>query len=187
MRTFVVVMLALALLPIGTSGCRSEREAAPSEPQAAGESDLPEWSIGRRAMRVQLGVVPLEYAARVRAESNEAAKALFEPVRREGTRIPLPPGVDVDMFTSVELSSGRICLHDSVSGELDVFRMTVGDETVADLLSGKNVDVTRPGGRWITYTACLTPTRVTAGSMVVLTTHPRGKPPEATCTSSLQF
>src|SRR5262245_3899222 len=121
----LVVLAVLALVLGAATSCRSEPKVAPAKAAAAVEGELPEWNFGGRSLRVQLGVVPLDYFARVRAETREAAKALFEPFRREGTRIPLPPGVEVDAFTSLELSGGRICVHDSVSSELDVFRITV--------------------------------------------------------------
>src|SRR5262245_12374385 len=93
MQRFVLVFMVLASVMVGI-GChgKTKTDLAPLPDEARGD-EFPEWPKEYHMLVLQLGGVPLDYHMTARAGSREAADALFEPLLRDRTRAPIPPGV----------------------------------------------------------------------------------------------
>jgi hypothetical protein len=108
---------------------------------------------------------PQLYALTVRALSDADFRRRLAGARAAGPGRLLPPDVTVDAWLELD---GLQRLRSSVTGSFQSFRLEIGGQTVADLATGLNVVLVRPGHGWSTLVVELPPDLSVPGMPVTL-------------------
>ena len=118
-------------------------------------SGAQEYVFGCTTVKAAATDVARTYEVAAMATSLAEAQALVSPLIYHGAGGNLPLGVEVHYDIEAELVGLAVEIRSSLHGGFDEFRVDVEGQTVANLTSGLNVQVSHPGARWTTIVATI--------------------------------
>lgn len=118
-------------------------------------SGAQEYVFGCTTVKAAATDVARTYEVAALAASLAEAQALVSPLIYHGAGGNLPLGVEVHYDIVAELVGLAVEIRSSLHGGFDEFRIDVEGQTVANLASGLNVQVSHPGARWTTIVATI--------------------------------
>jgi hypothetical protein len=159
----------LVVLPMpGSAGTAVAAGALPAGAQ--------EYVFGCAALKAKATDVARTYEVAAMATSLAEAQALVSPLIYHGVGGNVPFDVSVHFDIEVELVGLAVEIRSSLHGHFDDFRVDVEGQTVADLGSGLNVQVSHPGSRWTTVVATIPLTQLSDDTDLTLVQQAHGDP-----------
>ena len=135
-----------------------------------------EYVFGCTTLKAAATDVARTYEVAAMATSLAEAQALVNPLIYHGAGGNVPEGVEVHFDIEAELVGLAVEIRSSLHGRFDDFRVDVEGQTVADLGSGLNVQVTHPGGRWTTVVATIPLSQLSNDTDVTVSQQANGDP-----------
>lgn len=135
-----------------------------------------EYVFGCAALKAAAIDVARTYEVAVMATSLAEAQALVSPLIYHGAGGNVPLGVSVHYDIEAELVGLAVEIRSSLHGRFDEFRVDVEGQTVADLGSGLNVQVSHPGSRWTTVVATIPLSQLSNDTSLTLVQQADGDP-----------
>lgn len=130
------------------------------------ESGAHEYVFGCATLKSPPEGVARHYEIAALATSLAEAQSLVVPVAYYPTGTSLPNGVTVHYYIEAQVENGALVIRSSLVDKFDEFRVDINGQTVADVGTGQNVEVTHPSNRWTTIVATL-PLSLLSESMMV--------------------
>jgi len=135
-----------------------------------------EYVFGCTTLKAAATDVARSYEVAAMATSLAEAQALVSPLIYHGAGGSVPLGVAVHYDIEAELVGLAVEIRSSLHGDFDHFKVDVDGQTVANLGSGLNVQVSHPGARWTTIVATIPLSQFSDDSDVTLVQQADGDP-----------
>lgn len=123
--------------------------------ETAFPKDSQDYTFGCAPLKAWSSETARLYEVSVLAKSLAEAQSLVNPVLYHGPGTPVPPGLTVHYYVEARLEGSALEIRSSLRDAFDSFQVDIDGQPVAELDSGLQVQVTKPGARWTTVTATI--------------------------------